>query len=172
VVLAQTTVGWALALATASSGTGSSPGLPASVVTPLNAHSVRYCVSSYAPNAVVAVRDERTGRTVTIHTNHLGSGCTDLPVAAICGSASIQTIVATGTGADGNPATSRASDTGPRAQVGCAGEREGAEPGRAQPGSEAALLAVLGAIVGLGAAGVVVWRRRLRRTGMTGDTIA
>jgi hypothetical protein len=137
------------------------------VVKPVSAHTVAYCVSEYAPNSPVAVRDERTGRTVTIRTNNRGSGCTQLPVAPSCGRAAHRPIVATGTGADGNPATSQADAVAPAGRVGCVSSGEGVRAGRIQPlsGTGAALLAAVGGvIVGLGVGAVAVWRRRAQHT--------
>jgi hypothetical protein len=98
----------ATSVALAGSPSGDTPGVPTSRVASLGEKTAHYCVSDYAPNATVAVHNEKTGDDATIRTNHRGSGCTDIPVAIDCGHLVIQSIVAAGVAADGNPGTSSA----------------------------------------------------------------
>jgi hypothetical protein len=70
------------------------PGVPASNVHALDPTQLRYCVTNYAPNALVKVT-ETSGAAATIHTSNVGSGCTRVPYDVVCG----------------NPATSSATLT-------------------------------------------------------------
>jgi hypothetical protein len=85
------------------------PGVPASSVHALDPTQLRYCVTNYAPNALVKVT-ETSGAAATIHTSNVGSGCTRVPYDVVCGNSG-RIVVATGVGADGNPATSSATLT-------------------------------------------------------------
>jgi hypothetical protein len=139
------------------------PGVPTSTVKAGAGSSVRYCVTEYAPNGRVVVRDERTGSAAVIHTNNRGSGCTGLARAVRCGAA--ERVVATGTGADGSPATSTAT-LGPRAAAGCGGSGEGGSSSASSDagqmsGGDALLLGVAGAVlVLLAIVGALAMRRR------------
>jgi hypothetical protein len=85
------------------------PGVPRSIVHVLGPTQLRYCVTSYAPSGAVKVTE--AGRAeATIHTNNVGSGCTVVAYDVVCGNAD-HAAVATGIGADGNPATSSAQLT-------------------------------------------------------------
>ncbi|HWA65685.1 MAG TPA: hypothetical protein VG899_04875 [Mycobacteriales bacterium] len=83
------------------------PGVPRSTTHVLGPTQLRYCVRSYAPSSPVSVA-EPNGDTVSIHTNNVGAACTVLPYDVVCGGAG-RAVVATGVGADGNPATSSAT---------------------------------------------------------------
>lgn len=122
--------GLALAAWVAAAGTpaGGSPGVPASSVTTLGASSARYCVTGYAPNDAVTIRNERTGATASISTNNRGSGCADVPVAVVCNGPA-QPIVADGTAADGNPGTSVARAGLPAGSASCGGSAAADRPG-------------------------------------------
>jgi hypothetical protein len=139
------------------------PSVPSSTVKTVTGHGARYCVTHYAPNERVTVRVESAAVAAAIHTNNRGAGCTSVPVSAPCGHG--QVVVATGTGADGNPATSRATVV-PRAGSGCAqGQAAAGSAGQAGSlsGGDAALLGVAGAImVMLAVVGATVIRRRRR----------
>lgn len=83
------------------------PGVPTSTTGVMGEHFVRYCVKNYAPDSTVTVTNERTGATVTIHTNGNGAGCAEVPIKRGC-RAVRQVIVASGIDANGKPASSRA----------------------------------------------------------------
>ena len=87
---------------------GATPAVPSSKVTVVGFTQAKYCVSSYAPTSKVSVTGPGS-TTATIHTSNLGTGCTQLTVESVCGSAGDRVIAATGIGADGNPATSSAT---------------------------------------------------------------
>lgn len=95
----------AASLPAASSAT---PGVPTSTI-----QGNTYCVSNYAPNSDVVVVNQLTGATSTIHTDANGSGCTTIPIRRACATSTTQTIVASGVGADGHPATSQVVDNAP-----------------------------------------------------------
>jgi hypothetical protein len=165
--------GFALATSVALAGApaGSSPGVPASTVTTFGAESAHYCVTAYAPNATISVRNEKTGAVASLHTNHKGSGCADVPVDVTCGERVSQLIVATGVGADGNPGTSSARADVPGNIGRCVGSPAGrADSGSSQSSSLSApaitLLAVGGVLViGLCGGGLVLARRRRSAAG-------
>jgi hypothetical protein len=87
---------------------GDGPGVPSSTVTGFGEGTAHYCVSGYAPNAAVALHNERTGDDTSIRTNNRGTGCTDVKVEVECGRLVVQSVVAVGLAADGNPGTSSA----------------------------------------------------------------
>lgn len=153
-----------VSLVTAAPAAGGAPGVPTSTIKPAADHSARYCVSRYAPNRPVTVRNERAGATTTLHTNNRGSGCTHVP-GFECGRSGGDRVVAVGTGADGNPATSSATVTTADAP-GCATLGRSlpsttGDHGRLLSGAGAVLLGVAGAVViALAAIGVVAIRRR------------
>ena len=158
-----------LALATwfamAGASEGDSPGVPQSTVTELGAQSAHYCVSDYAPNVAVTVHNERTGASASIHTNHRGSGCTDVPVDVDCGHLLMETIVAAGIAADGNPGTSSAQAKVPGNMPPCdPSSASSAEPtggSRSFTGTDLAMVALGGAgCLLLGTMAVILVRRR------------
>jgi hypothetical protein len=136
------------------------PGVPSASIGVLGKHVVRFCVSHYKPNSTVTVVNRTTGSTVTIHTNAKGAGCAEVPIKRAC-HAVTQTIVATGTGADGTPATTRATVTAPATSSLC---RAGASSGGVLPftGSDFILPAIAIAMILIvgGTGAVTVGRRR------------
>jgi hypothetical protein len=140
------------------------PGVPTSTTGVMGEHFVRYCVKGYAPNSTVTVTNELTGATVTIHTNRGGRGCAEVPLKRGCHAIS-QTIVASGTGADGNPASSTAVVTAPPTHSLCAAS--GSKSGSlAFTGSSIIIPALLIGIVliMIGTAAVAAARRRTGAT--------
>lgn len=79
----------------------------------------RFCVKHFKPHSTVTVTNQLTGKAVYIHTDANGSGCATVPVKRAC-KAVTQTIVATGTGADGKPATVSQTVTVPATTSLCA----------------------------------------------------
>lgn len=145
-----------------------SPGLPASTMTDDGNH-VKYCVSGYAPDRPVTIVEERIDLTVRVRTHIDGSACTHLPARSVCGQVIERSAVATGIGADGNPATSRATlkerpDPATCPPIPPREHHPSTAGGRISlSGAGVALLAVVGvAIFGLLAVGVVALRRRAR----------
>jgi hypothetical protein len=146
------------------------PGVPTSTVGVLGEHGVRYCVKNYAPNTDVTVVNQKTGQTVTIHTNSSGAGCAEVPIERAC-RAVRQVLVASGTDALGNPASSQSVVTAPATPSLCAasGTKKTTASGH---GSSSGSLAFTGAagialmivvgllLIGFGTAAVVVGRRR------------
>lgn len=121
------------------------PGVPTSTVGVEGENFVRYCVENYAPNSTVTVTNESTGATRTIHTNHKGAGCTKVPVKRSC-RATRQVIVATGTDANGDPATSQAVVTSPPDPRLCSAAAKHGSSGHGSSGhSSSASLAFTGA---------------------------
>jgi hypothetical protein len=167
-VLATLLGGLALATSAALAGSpaGGSLGVPASTVTTFGADSAHYCVTHYAPNAAVAVHNEKTGKSATIHTNHKGRGCTDVPVEVTCGQQVTQLIVASGVGADGSPGTSSAQAKVPGNLGKCAGSAAGTGDSGGGTSSSLSttaktLIAVGGAaVLAIGAVAIVLVRRR------------
>jgi hypothetical protein len=145
--------------ATAANAGGSAPHQGASgSVGVLGEHFVKYCVKHFKPNSNVTVTNETTGATVTIHTDSQGAGCAEVPIKREC-KANTEQIVATGTGADGNPATVRSTITVPATPSLCSSNQGGTLP---FTGSN---IIIPGAIIGLvliiaGTAMTVVRRRR------------
>jgi hypothetical protein len=140
------------------------PGVPSGSVGVLGEHFVRFCVKNFKPNSPVKVVNETSGATVTIHTNSKGSGCVEVPLVRAC-KAVTQTIVATGTGADGTPATVKETVTAPATPSLCSSTSGGTLP---FTGSS---IIIPGIIIGLvlivvGTGTVVVVRRR--RDGLAG----
>jgi hypothetical protein len=84
------------------------PGVPTSTVT-VQGGQVTYCVTGYAPRKAVAVDDPAARIHVRLHTGIRGVGCTSWPAPTGCDQSAAGTAVATGLGADGNPATSSAT---------------------------------------------------------------
>jgi hypothetical protein len=93
--------------------TSAPPPAPSSTVSPAGPDHVKYCVQNYAPNSDVAVQNQANGATGTIHTDASGSGCTTIAVKTDCKQSVSNTIVASGTGQDGKPATSQATYNAP-----------------------------------------------------------
>jgi hypothetical protein len=167
-VLATLIGGLVLAAPVSFAGTpaGDSPGLPASTVKAVTDGTADYCVTGYAPITEVSVHNERNDESASIRTNHTGSGCTDVPVELSCGELLHETIVAAGVGADGNPATSRASAAVPGTTGKCAGSTLSKGGGRGDGtgglgAGEITLIVVGGAaLAGLVGGGVGLSRRR------------
>ncbi|HVW81483.1 MAG TPA: hypothetical protein VHB69_11170 [Mycobacteriales bacterium] len=147
----------------AARGHGQAPGVPSSTVRVTGPTQVRYCVSSYAPSHDVTVTGPRAA-IATIHTNYLGTGCTEISYDAVCGGG--DQAVATGIGADGNPATSAATLTAPAGTPTCAhtgaGHASGAGAGGGLSGTEVGVLVVVIAVVAAGAAALALAVRRRR----------
>jgi LPXTG-motif cell wall-anchored protein len=99
----------AASLPAASSAT---PGVPASTLQ-LSGSSLSYCVSNYAPNSDVAVIDQLSGVSKTIHTDATGAGCASFDLKQACSTTVSQAIVATGVDATGKPVTSQATYNAP-----------------------------------------------------------
>lgn len=146
--------------------TGPTVGVPTSTMT-FDGTQAKYCVAGYAPDRVVTINDAADRLQVTVRTHISGAGCTELPAHAVCGHAVRQSAVATGVGADGNPATSRATVSERAAPATC--------PPTASPthhastaggrvslsGAGLVLLVVAGvALLGIAALGTLALRRR------------
>lgn len=139
-------------------------GVPTSTMT-VDGNDLKYCVTGYAPNRDVTVA-EAGAAPVTLHTHISGAGCTQLPGHAQCDRVVVTSAVATGTGADGNPATSRASLREPPDPANCSPTGSGsghpaAAGGGSLSGAEIGLWTLLGVLVlALLTAGVAALRRR------------
>jgi hypothetical protein len=121
-------------------------------------------VSDYGPNAEVAVRNDKTGDTASIRSNHRGSGCTDVPVERDCGHLVVQAIVASGVAADGNPGTSTARAMVPGNVAPC-DPSDGNAVGEGAGSGSGTTLAVIaiggvGGLALLAGAGLIFVRRR------------
>jgi hypothetical protein len=130
-----------------------------------DAGSAHYCITNYAPNTSVAVRNDKTGDTAEIRTDHRGTGCDDVDVEVDCGHLVAQPIVATGVAADGNPGTSSARAMVPGNVAPCSpsdGSKAVSERGDSLSGTAVALIVAGGAggLLAAGAITVVVVRRR------------
>jgi len=169
-VVASVIGGLALAtsVAFAGSAAGDSPGVPTSSVTTISDKTAQYCVTNYAPNATVSVHNEKTGDSASIHTNHRGAGCTQVPVSVDCGHLVVQSIVAAGIAADGNPGTSSAPARVPGNVAPCDptdGSSAPADDTSSLSGTAKGIIAAAsGAAVVLGTIGVILVRRRRAAT--------
>jgi hypothetical protein len=145
---------------------GGAPGVPTSTMAS-DGHNVRFCVSNYAPDRVVTVTDSEASVPIKLRTHISGAACTDLPAHTECGRLITRSAVATGIGADGNPAVSRATlkevanpatcppTQAPTHHTSTAGGRVSLS------GAGIALLSVVGlAVLGMLAIGLVALRRR------------
>jgi hypothetical protein len=138
---------------------GETPGVPTSTVHVLGPTQLRYCVASYAPSAAVRVT-EAGGVKATIHTNNVGSGCTLMAYDVVCGSAD-HSAVATGIGADGNPATSSATLTASAGAPTCSPSAVAhASNGGGISGGAIGVLVGIVVVVVLGIVGAVLLRRK------------
>lgn len=139
------------------------PGVPTSTVGVMGEKVVRYCVKNYQPDSTVTVTNELTGQSVKIHTNRTGAGCAEVPLKRGC-RATKQTIVASGIGDNGKPATSSAVVTAPATPSLCsaAGTKHTSSGSLAFTGATGIMLMVLIGLVlvALGTAAVVIGRRR------------
>lgn len=141
------------------------PGVPTSTVGVMGEGVVRYCVKNYAPDSTVTVTNKLTGKTVTIHTNGKGAGCAEVPIKRGC-RAITQTIVASGTDANGDPATSSAVVTAPATPSLCsaAGTKHHSSSSGSLAFTGAAgitIMVIIGLLlIGLGTFAVVLGRRR------------
>jgi hypothetical protein len=140
------------------SGSATPPGHPGGSVGVLGEHFVRFCVKNFKAGTPVKVVNQTTGESVTIHAGSSGKGCAQVPIKRAC-QALTQTIVATGTGADGKPTTVKQTVTAPATSGLCQSSSGGTLP---FTGSD---LIIPGVIVGLALIGVgggmtVVRRRR------------
>jgi hypothetical protein len=166
IVVASVLGGLALATSVAVAGSPASetPGVPTSAVSTFGDGTAHYCVTGYAANAPVAVRNEKTGDSASIRTNHRGAGCTDVRVKVECGQLTAQSIVATGVGADGNPGTSSARAAVPGNIAPCApsdGSRAPSEDTSSLSSTAKAVIAGAGAGgLALVAVAVILLRRR------------
>lgn len=97
------------------------PTVPSSTVQSNGPGSATYCVDNYAPNSTVVIVNQANGATGVIHTDNSGSGCTNIPAKTACDAPTDNTIVATGSGADGTPASSQATYTAPADPSQCVG---------------------------------------------------
>ncbi|HVT66022.1 MAG TPA: hypothetical protein VHD81_12790 [Mycobacteriales bacterium] len=171
-MLASVIGGFALAVSIVAngSGAGASPGLPTSTVATFGDHTAHYCVSGYAANAPVAVHNDKTGDDASIRTNNRGSGCTDVKVAVECGQQVVQSIVASGVAADGNPGTSTAEATVPGNLAPCDSSDGSiaAGPGSSSPSRIAQVSIAIGGAGGLALVAFVVILVRRRRSTATG----
>jgi hypothetical protein len=162
--LALVALGAVGALASPRAGNGTT--IPRSEVTVLDDSTVRYCVAGFAGDAEVALRNEQAGATATIRTNNRGAGCRELTFSAACADPSTQTITAIGTGADGNPALTRASVSLPLNAARCAAAANGAASGNEDAGERVVEIAVGGVTGGaLLVLGLLAARRRARVRG-------
>jgi hypothetical protein len=141
-----------------TAGSAPNPGTPVGSVGVLGEHFVKFCVKNFKPNSTVKVVNETTGATVTLHTNSKGKGCTQVPIKRGC-KAITQKIVATGTGADGKPATVTQTVTAPPTPSLCESTSGGTLP---FTGSDFILPALIVGMVliGVGTAMTIVRRRR------------
>lgn len=139
--------------------TSPTPSIPSSTARILGPTQLKYCVTSYAPSEPVTVTE--AGRTTaTIHTNNVGAGCTVIAFDTVCGDGHL--AVATGVGADGNPATSSAS---PAAAVGttCSPaptKHHAVAGGGVSSFAVGLLIGVIGAVLLAGAGFLLIRRRR------------
>jgi hypothetical protein len=106
----------------------------------------------------VHVTNQTTGQSTTIHSNFKGSGCSQLPVKQAC-QATTQTIVETGTGPNGKPATVTQTVTSPATSSLCVSSAGSTLP---FTGSNIIIPAtIIGLVlIGLGTAMTIVRRRR------------
>jgi hypothetical protein len=93
-------------------------GDPGASVGVLGEHFVKFCVKNFKPGSTVKVVNTTTGATVTIHVGPNGKGCANVPIKRAC-KAVTQTIVATGTGANGQPTTVKQTVTAPATKSLC-----------------------------------------------------
>lgn len=156
----------ATSMAVAAPAASSAPGVPTSTVKAFGDRTAHYCVSYYAPNVALRVRNERTRATASIRTNKRGKGCADVPVVVSCGQVESQTIVAAGVAADGNPGTSSARAAVPGGLPSCHGSSSAAGGGGSGSnvpisGLDAVLLGVAAACcVALAVLAIMLLRRR------------
>ena len=139
-----------------------------SSTTAVDGARVKYCVSGYAPDKIVRVGSPASGLQRRIHTGIDGTGCTSLPTQTRCGQPVHRSVVATGIGADGNPATSSATLVERANPATCSpaspGRHDSTAGGRVSlSGAGLVLLAVIGvAVLAIAAVVVVELRRRSR----------
>jgi hypothetical protein len=88
------------------------PGVPISTATVVDGQ-VKYCVSGYAPRQSVVVVHSSARVQTRFRTGFRGSGCSSWSVPQGCSRPVEDAAVATGVGADGNPATSTATVRAP-----------------------------------------------------------
>jgi hypothetical protein len=155
-----------IALLLTALASGHSLGVPASSMT-RDGQQVKYCVTGYAPDRVVKIAVHGSDTTLKLRTHISGSGCTKLPARSECGRVVVQSAVATGIGADGNPATSSAALREPSNPATCppttpATHHPSTAGGRVSlSGAGIALLSVLGiAVLGILGIGLAALRRR------------
>jgi hypothetical protein len=124
---------------------------------------VRYCVTDYAPGSRVSVTSPNGGD-VAIRTSNVGAGCTVLPYQSVCDSSASRTIVAVGTGADGNPATSSATVANLAGAPSCSAAPRPHDAAKGS-GISGLALGVLGGVAGLAVlAALALFVVRRRRT--------
>jgi hypothetical protein len=99
-------------------GSSTPSGDPGASVGVLGEHFVKFCVKNFKPGTTVKVVNTTTGATTTLHVSQDGKGCTNVPIKRAC-HAVTQTIVATGTGANGKPATVKQTVTAPATKSLC-----------------------------------------------------
>jgi hypothetical protein len=120
----------------------------------------QFCVKHFEPHSTVTVTNKLTGKSVEIHTNANGAGCATVPVKRAC-KAVTQTLVATGTGADGKPATITQTFTVPATASLCSGTTSS---GGTLPFTGSSIIIpgiIIGVVlIGAGTAMTVVRRRR------------
>jgi hypothetical protein len=93
----------------------------------LGKHFTRYCVKSFKPGSTVTVTNETTGKSVTTTVDGNGAGCVRLPIKREC-KALTQHFSATGTGANGKPATVGSVVTAPATASLCSSTSAGVLP--------------------------------------------
>jgi hypothetical protein len=143
-------------------GPMTTPGIPSSSITVVGPNQLKYCVTGYAPTRSVTVT-EAGGNVATIQTDNVGAGCTTLPLQLACSGSSDRSAVATGVGADGNPATSSAAVPEASAAMTCAPTASASHHSASSLSHRdvGLLLGVIGlALLGAAAIGIVLARRR------------
>lgn len=141
----------------AAAGSSAPPPGATGSVGVLGEHFVKYCVKHFKPGSDVTVTNTTTGASVTIHTNSKGAGCTQVPIKRAC-KALTEKIVATGTGANGKPATVHSTINVPATKSLCNSSSGGTLP---FTGSEIIISGlILGVLLIAGGTALTVVRRR------------
>jgi len=157
----------AAAGSTAAMAGGDTPNPPGGTVQTDPGHGARVCVHGFKPGSTVHVVNQTTGASRTIRSNIKGSGCGSLGVGQAC-HASTQTLVETGTGTNGKPATVTQTVTAPAVSTLCTAV---SAAGATLPFTGSTIIisgTILGLVlIALGTALLAV-RRRRRATGVSG----
>lgn len=88
--------------------TSATPGVPTLTVKAVNGDSANVCVENFAPNSTVTVTNTADNSVAVIHTDSTGAGCTNVHLSTSCSATLHETLVASGTDAEGKPATATA----------------------------------------------------------------